>query len=91
MATSRESIGVTGEVTWVVPSLSPANEAIQLFTERARLVQPNFEIVADNFAAVSEICRRLDGMPLAIELAAARLRSLSPNEIANSLMTDSAC
>lgn len=85
LATSRESIGVTGEVTWVVPSLSPANEAIQLFTERARLVQPNFEIVADNFDAVSEICRRLDGMPLAIELAAARLRSLSPNEIANSL------
>ncbi|MFE8232652.1 ATP-binding protein, partial [Mycobacterium sp. HOS53] len=63
LATSRESIGVTGEVTWVVPSLSPANEAIQLFTERARLVQPNFEIVADNFDAVSEICRRLDGMP----------------------------
>nr|WP_242670102.1 LuxR family transcriptional regulator [Mycobacterium decipiens] len=85
LATSRESIGVTGEVTWLVPSLCLANEAIQLFTERARLVQPNFEIAADNTEAVSEICRRLDGMPLAIELAAARLRSLAPSEIANSL------
>ena len=76
LATSREPIGVPGEVTWRVPSLSLADEAIELFTDRARRARPDFYITADNAAAVTEICRRLDGMPLAIELAAARVRAL---------------
>jgi predicted ATPase/class 3 adenylate cyclase len=85
LATSREPIGVSGEVTWRVPSLSLADEAIQLFTDRARLVRPDFSPTVANAATVTEICRRLDGMPLAIELAAARVRALSPAQIADSL------
>ena len=85
LATSREPIGVPGEVTWRVPSLSLADEAIELFTERARRARPDFYITDDNAAAVTEICRRLDGMPLAIELAAARVRALSLTEILDSL------
>ena len=74
-----------GEVTWRVPSLSLADEAIELFTDRARLARPDFAVTDDNAAAVGEICRRLDGMPLAIELAAARVRALSLAEILDSL------
>ena len=85
MATSREPIGVPGEVTWRVPSLSLADEAIELFTDRARRARPDFDVTDDNAAAVTEICRRLDGMPLAIELAAARVRALSLTEILDSL------
>ena len=85
LATSREPIGVPGEVTWRVPSLSLADEAIELFTDRARRARPDFCITDDNAAAVTEICRRLDGMPLAIELAAARVRVLSLTEILDSL------
>jgi predicted ATPase/class 3 adenylate cyclase/DNA-binding CsgD family transcriptional regulator len=85
LATSREPIGVTGEVTWRVPSLSLDDEAITLFTDRARLAVPSFRVNDDNAASVAEICRRLDGMPLAIELAAARLRALSVDEIIDSL------
>ncbi|SOJ54742.1 Putative HTH-type transcriptional regulator [Mycobacterium simulans] len=85
LATSRESMGVAGEVAWRVPSLSLAGGAIELFVDRAGLVQPAFSITDDNAEAVSEICRRLDGIPLAIELAAARVRSLSPAEIADGL------
>lgn len=85
LATSREPIAVKGEVTWRVPSLSLADEAIELFTDRARLARPGFSITDDNAATVTEICQRLDGMPLAIELAAARVRALSPAEILNSL------
>jgi predicted ATPase/class 3 adenylate cyclase/DNA-binding CsgD family transcriptional regulator len=85
LATSREPIGVTGEVTWRVPSLSLADEAIELFTDRARRVRPAFSITDDNATAVGEICTRLDGMPLAIELAAARVRALSLDEILDSL------
>jgi len=81
LATSREPIGISGEVTWRVPSLSLADDAVRLFSDRASQVRPGFTITDDNAAAVSEICRRLDGMPLAIELAAARVRALSPNEI----------
>jgi len=77
LATSREPVNVTGEVIWQVPSLSLADEAIELFAERARLARPEFAITDDNAKAVGEICRRLDGMPLAIELAAARVRTLS--------------
>ena len=85
LATSRESTGVPGEVTWQVPSLSLADEAIELFADRARRVRPNSPSPTDNAATVTEICRRLDGMPLAIELAAARVRALSLDEIVGSL------
>ncbi len=66
LATSREPIGVTGEATWRVPSLSLVDEAVELFADRARLAQADFTVTDDNAAAVAEICRRLDGMPLAI-------------------------
>ena len=85
LATSREPIGVAGEVSWRVPSLSLADEAIELFADRARLARPDFTVTDDNAATVAEICRRLDGMPLAIELAAARVRALSLAEILDSL------
>ena len=85
LATSREPIGVTGEVSWRVPSLSLADEAIELFTDRAHRNKPEFRVTAENCDAVTEICRRLDGLPLAIELAAARIRALSPAEILDSL------
>jgi predicted ATPase/DNA-binding CsgD family transcriptional regulator len=85
LATSREPIGVAGELSWRVPSLSLADEAIELFTDRARHARPDFAVTDDNAAAVAEICRRLDGLPLAIELAAARVRALSVAEILDSL------
>jgi len=72
---------VAGEVTWRAPSLSLADDAVRLFSDRAGHALPGFSISDDNSAAVVEICRRLDGMPLAIELAAARVRALSPHEI----------
>ncbi|QUR69678.1 LuxR family transcriptional regulator [Mycobacterium spongiae] len=85
VATSREPLGVSGEMTFVVPSLSLADEAVDLFVDRVRLVRPDFEVTDDNEVAVAEICRRLDGIPLAIELAAARVRALSLAEILGSL------
>jgi predicted ATPase/class 3 adenylate cyclase/DNA-binding NarL/FixJ family response regulator len=85
LATSREPIGMAGEVTWRVSSLSITDEAVELFTDRARLVRPEFAITDDNVATVTEICQRLDGMPLAIELAAARVRALSVTDILTSL------
>ncbi len=85
LATSREPIGVTGEATWRVPSLGVADAAIELFADRARLAQAGFTISSDNAATVAEICGRLDGMPLAIELAAARVRALSLAEILEGL------
>lgn len=81
LTTSREPIGVAGEVTWRVPSLSLAGDAVRLFGDRAGQARPGFTVNDDNVAAIDEICRRLDGMPLAIELAAARVRALSPQEI----------
>jgi predicted ATPase/class 3 adenylate cyclase/DNA-binding CsgD family transcriptional regulator len=81
LATSREPIGVAGEVTWRVPSLSLTSDAVRLFSDRAGHARPGFSVTDDNAAAVAEICRRVDGMPLAIELAAARVRALSPQEI----------
>ena len=81
LATSREPIGATGEVAWRVPSLSLRDEAIELFADRARLARPDFTFSDDTAVAVAQICARLDGMPLAIELAAARVRALSPAEI----------
>jgi predicted ATPase/class 3 adenylate cyclase/DNA-binding CsgD family transcriptional regulator len=85
LATSREPLGVTGEAMWQVPSLALADDAIELFADRARLAKSDFVITDENAAAVAEICRRLDGMPLAIELAAARVRALSLTEIVDSL------
>ena len=85
LATSREPLGVSGELSWRVPSLNIADEAVELFADRARRARPEFAITEDNTAVVEEICRRLDGMPLAIELAAARVRALSLPQIADSL------
>ncbi len=94
VATSREPLRLAGETEWRVPSLSlPAEEeagagssdALVLFRERARKVKPGFEITDENRATAAAICRSLDGMPLAIELAAARLRHLSPAQIADGL------
>ncbi len=105
LTTSRELLGVSSEVTWVVPPLSlpnnesmrkpasqwsvlkkvQASESVQLFVDRAASKDPDFSLTGDNAGPVAEICRRLDGMPLAIELAAAQVRSLSPREIAGRL------
>ncbi len=83
IATSREPLGVPGELVRPLEPLRPA-PAHQLFAERGAAVRPGFR-AADDPAAVDEICRRLDGLPLAIELAAARLRLLSPRQIADRL------
>ncbi len=97
MATSREALSIGGEnVIQVAPLPTPresigavddllAYESIALFTDRARQVQPAFEINDQNAAIVVEICRRLDGIPLAIELAAARLKILSVSQLADRL------
>lgn len=92
LATSREALGVPGEQAWLVPPMSlPAaataasvldSEAGKLFLERARAALPSFKLDDSNAPAVSQICRRLDGIPLAIELAAARVRVLAPPQIA---------
>ncbi len=88
LATSREPIGIAGELTWRVPSLSADGEAVDLFVDRARRTRPDFRLTEDNSSAIAEICRRLDGMPLAIELAAARTRTLSLTQIVDSLHHD---
>jgi predicted ATPase/class 3 adenylate cyclase len=85
LTTSREPIGVAGEVSWRVPSLSVTNEAVELFNDRARRVRPDFRGTGETAVTVVEICERLDGLPLAIELAAARVRALSPVEILDGL------
>jgi predicted ATPase len=85
LATSREPIRAAGEVIWPVPSLSLVDEAVELFCVRARHVRPDFHASDADASTVAEICARLDGIPLAIELAAARVRALSPTEILDSL------
>ena len=96
LATSREGLAVEGERMLPVPSLpSPLPDAgpeaagqadaVRLFVERARAVDPDFSLTAENTAAVIQICRRLDGVPLAIELAAARVAAMSPAELAEGL------
>ena len=94
LASSREALGIAGEQAYRVPSLAlpdPSRvdsqesvagfEAVQLFTDRARLARPDFQVTRQNASALASICHRLDGIPLAIELAAARVRSLSVDEI----------
>ena len=94
LATSREALGVDGEDTYDVrPLAMPTlagdeasgslmdNDAVRLFAERARSAKRGFSLSAENATVVAEICRRLDGIPLAIELAAARLKMMSPAEV----------
>jgi len=95
VATSRQALGVGGETVVSVPPLSLPDavpepdlehlaqyEAIRLFMERATAAAPNFRISEPNFAVIAEICRRLDGVPLAIELAATRLKLLGAEQLA---------
>ncbi|WP_327002780.1 hypothetical protein OHA72_48090 [Dactylosporangium sp. NBC_01737] len=84
LATSREPLGVPGELVWRVPSLGQW-DAVRLFTERAALVRRDVGPLHDAADAVDAICRRLDGIPLAIELAAAWMRALTPAELAAGL------
>ncbi|HLV78671.1 MAG TPA: tetratricopeptide repeat protein, partial [Chthonomonadaceae bacterium] len=99
LATSRERLGMSGETTFPVPSLSRPDpkrltgangdlvaslsqyEAVRLFIERAEAVQPAFRVTRDNAQALVQVCHRLDGMPFAIELAAARVRALAVEQI----------
>ena len=90
LATSREGLGVADEQLWPVPSLDVGtgidSAAVNLFVERARTVAPHFSLGnADEAGAVVEICRRLDGIPLAIELAASRMTSMTPIEVRDRL------
>ena len=84
LATSREPLGVDGERLVPVQPL-PQEDAAQLFVERARASRPDFDPEREAVGAVAEICRRLDGVPLAIELAAARMRAMSSLEVARRL------
>lgn len=96
LATSRERLGIFGEITWRVPSLTvpsgsmpldqiAACDATQLFLQRASALVPEFVLSDDNASAVAHLCTRLDGIPLAIELAAAQLPALSVQQIAERL------
>jgi len=103
LASSREAMGIAGETTWAVPSLSLPDlwrdkltgaeliealsqyEAVRLFVDRATAVQPSFVISNENAPAVAQICWRLDGIPLAIELAAARVKVLTLDQISKRL------
>jgi non-specific serine/threonine protein kinase len=94
--TSREPLAVAGELVWPVAPLGiPALDertklpeqitdtaSVRLFVERANAARPDFGVTSQNAAAVAQICRRLDGLPLALELAAARIRVLSPEQLA---------
>ncbi len=98
LASSREALGIAGEQTYRVPSLSVPDprqlatveslsgyESVRLFLDRATLSRPDFRLTAPNAPALASVCQRLDGIPLAIEMAAARVRSLSVEEIAGKL------
>jgi predicted ATPase/DNA-binding XRE family transcriptional regulator len=96
LATTREAMNIPGEVLWKVRPLTipdedcaldglQSSEAVVLFTDRTRAVEPDFEITTQNAGAVTQICRRLDGMPLAIELAASRVRSMAVQELSSRL------
>jgi predicted ATPase/class 3 adenylate cyclase len=94
LVTSRAALRISGEQEYPVPAMTlpdparlppldalPEYEAVALFLQRARSVKPSFDLSADNAAAIAEICWRLDGLPLAIELAAARVRLFGPKEM----------
>ena len=97
LTTSREPLGVEGEVLFPVPSLSVptgspksaseigAHDSVRLFAERTRVRLPDFVLTEENAPAVSEVCRRLEGIPLAIELAAARMGTLATEQVAERL------
>ena len=95
LASSREALGIAGEIAYRVPSLETPNPAdlpsldqlekvdsIRLFTDRAKIAKPDFTLTQDNAPFVAQICFRLDGIPLAIELAASRVKVLTPEQIA---------
>lgn len=95
LATSRESLAVFGEIVWPVPTLSLPDpkaeinvgelmryEAVRLFVDRARSRLPSFELTPENARSVAAICRKLDGMPLAIELSTARMGALAVEQVA---------
>ena len=95
LASSREALGIAGEVAYRVPSLNTPNptqlpsldklekvDSIQLFIERATTAKPGFTLTKDNASFIAQICYRLDGIPLALELAASRVKVLSPEQIA---------
>lgn len=81
LATSRVRLGVAGERVWPVAPL-PEPAAVELFVDRARAVRPSLPLTGENLDAVAQVCARLDGLPLAVELAAARLRSMNPPDLA---------
>jgi predicted ATPase len=98
VATTREPLGVPGETAWRVPSLAlPGRfdavqaealsqfDAVRLFLDRAAKARPNFVLGVDNAPAVAQVCSRLDGIPLAIELAAARVRGMTVEQVAAGL------
>jgi len=100
LATSREPLGVAGEMAWPLPSLgvpgpgrageatvdeAMTHDAVRLFVDRARAAQPDFELTPERVPAVVDICQRVDAIPLALELAAARVRVLSPEQVAERL------
>jgi non-specific serine/threonine protein kinase len=98
LATSREPVGISGEVAWRVPSFElpsaepsatleqlAKNAAVQLFVQRATAARPQFSLTQRNAPAVVQVCRRLDGIPLALELAAARIEALTAEQIAQRL------
>jgi len=97
LTTSREPLRIMGEHTWPVPALAVGNgehegaagnsPAVRLFTERARAASPSFAMTADNAADIIELCRRLDGLPLAIELAAMRMPAMTVAEVVERLPT----
>jgi predicted ATPase len=96
LATSREPLSILGEVVYPMPSLGLPDiqqtletfreyESVRLFEQRAQLAQPEFKLTMENASSVAQICSRLDGIPLAIELAAARVNMFSPAQIAERL------
>lgn len=84
LASSREALGIAGEAAYRVPSLADT-ESSQLFVERARAANASFKLTDANAGTIARICRRLDGIPLAIELAAARIKLLTPEQLATRL------
>jgi len=99
LTTSREPLGAEGEIVYHVPTLTPPsldgeptaeaiaeNDAVALFVDRARQVRPGFQLTDENAPVVAKICRALDGIPLAVELAASRAKVLTPAQIAERLV-----